>query len=232
MISIHLPDPWPQNKSEALLMQEKLRSQVITSLDLPGVNPGVNPGVKYVAGVDVSYSADERMAKAAVVVLNFPDLQLCDQGIACSPTTFPYIPGFLSFREIPPILAALAKLTIDPDLLICDGQGLAHPRRFGLACHLGVLTQIPTIGVAKSRYIGQHEPLGTKRGSWQPLIDQGEIVGAVVRSRTGVQPIYVSVGHRLDLTTAIDYVLQCTPKYRLPETTRLADQLAAMEGKF
>ncbi|KOR38652.1 deoxyribonuclease V [Planktothricoides sp. FACHB-1370] len=221
---IHRSHPWPQNESEALLIQEKLRSQTISTLDMPSVNPSV----KYVAGVDVSYSADDTIAKAAVVVLSFPDLQLCDQAIACGPTTFPYIPGFLSFREVPPVLDALAKLTICPDLLLCDGHGLAHPRRFGLACHLGVLTNIPTIGVAKSRYIGQHDPLGEKRGSWQPLIDQGEIVGAVVRSRTGVQPIYVSIGHRLDLATAIDYVLQCTPKYRLPETTRQADQLASM----
>jgi deoxyribonuclease V len=223
MIPIHLSHPWPQTESEALLIQEKLRSQTITTLDLPPGQP-----IGQVAGVDVSYSADDTIAKAAVVVLSFPDLQLCDRAIACRPTSFPYIPGFLSFREVPPVLDALAKLTICPDLLLCDGHGLAHPRRFGLACHLGVLTNIPTIGVAKSRYIGQHDPLGEKRGSWQPLIDQGEIVGAVVRSRTGVQPIYVSVGHRLDLATAIDYVLQCTPKYRLPETTRKADQLASM----
>ncbi len=155
-------------------------------------------------------------------------MQLCDRALALRPTTFPYIPGFLSFREVPAVLDAWEKLKICPDLLLCDGQGLAHPRRFGLACHLGILTNIPAIGVAKSRFIGQHDPLGEKRGSWQPLIDQGEIVGAVVRSRTGVQPIYVSIGHRLDLSTAIDYVLQCTPKYRLPETTRLADRLASM----
>lgn len=220
MMQIHPPYPWPQTESEALAIQEKWRSQVKTTPDLSSVN--------YVAGVDLAYSADDTITKAAIVVLSFPDLQLCDRAIALRPTTFPYIPGFLSFREVPAVLDAWEKLKICPDLLLCDGQGLAHPRRFGLACHLGVLTNIPAIGVAKSRFIGQHDPLEENRGSWQPLIDQGEIVGAVVRSRTGVQPIYVSIGHRLDLTTAIDYVLQCTPKYRLPETTRLADQLASM----
>lgn len=220
MMQIHPPYPWPQTESEALAIQEKWRSQVKTTPDFSSVN--------YVAGVDLAYSADDTITKAAIVVLSFPDLQLCDRAIALRPTTFPYIPGFLSFREVPAVLDAWEKLKICPDLLLCDGQGLAHPRRFGLACHLGVLTNIPAIGVAKSRFIGQHDPLEEKRGSWQPLIDQGEIVGAVVRSRTGVQPIYVSIGHRLDLTTAIDYVLQCTPKYRLPETTRLADQLASM----
>lgn len=220
MMQIHPPYPWPQTESEALAIQEKWRSQVKTTPDFSSVN--------YVAGVDLAYSADDTITKAAIVVLSFPDLQLCDRAIALRPTTFPYIPGFLSFREVPAVLDAWEKLKICPDLLLCDGQGLAHPRRFGLACHLGVLTNIPAIGVAKSRFIGQHDPLEENRGSWQPLIDQGEIVGAVVRSRTGVQPIYVSIGHRLDLTTAIDYVLQCTPKYRLPETTRLADQLASM----
>jgi deoxyribonuclease V len=220
MMQIHPPHPWPQTESEALAIQEKWRSQVKTTSDLSSVN--------YVAGVDLAYSADDTITKAAIVVLSFPDLQLCDRAIALRPTTFPYIPGFLSFREVPAVLDAWEKLKICPDLLLCDGQGLAHPRRFGLACHLGVLTNIPAIGVAKSRFIGQHEALGENRGSWQPLIDQGEIVGAVVRSRTGVQPIYVSIGHRLDLSTAIDYVLQCTPKYRLPETTRLADRLASI----
>lgn len=211
---------WPQTEAEALAIQSDLRSQVIATTDFSSVN--------YVAGVDLGYSADDSIAKAAVAVLSFPDLQLCDQAIIIGPTTFPYIPGFLSFREVPPVLDALAQLTITPDLLLCDGQGFAHPRRFGLACHLGVLTNIPAIGVAKSRFIGQHEELAPERGSWQPLLDQGEIVGAVVRSRTGVKPIYVSIGHRIDLTTAIDYVLQCTPQYRLPETTRIADRLASI----
>ena len=220
MIQINRPHAWPQTESEALGIQEQLRSQVITTTELSSVN--------YVAGVDLGYSADDATSKAAVAVLNFPDLHLCDRAIVSRPTTFPYIPGFLSFREVPAVLDALEKLTIMPDLLLCDGQGLAHPRRFGLACHLGVLTDICSIGVAKSRFIGEHDSLGENKGSWQPLLDGGETIGAVVRSRTQVKPIYVSIGHRIDLTTAIHYVLQCTTKYRLPETTRIADRLASI----
>jgi deoxyribonuclease V len=162
-----------------------------------------------------------------VAVLSFPDLQLCDRAIARCPTQFPYIPGFLSFREVPAVLEALEQLTILPDLLLCDGQGLAHPRRFGMACHLGVLTNLPAIGVAKSRFIGTHEALSPERGSWQPLLDKGETVGAVLRSRSHVNPLYISIGHRISLQTALDYVLRCTPQYRLPETTRMSDRLAS-----
>ncbi|MEQ9671801.1 MAG: deoxyribonuclease V [Coleofasciculus sp. G2-EDA-02] len=139
----------------------------------------------------------------------------------------PYIPGFLSFREVPVVLDALSQIKITPDLILCDGQGIAHPRRFGLASHLGLLITVPTIGVAKSRLIGQHEELPQQKGNWQPLRHRGEVIGAVVRSRTGVKPLYVSPGHRISLPTAIDYVLRCTPKYRLPETTRWADKLAS-----
>ena len=219
MIQINQPDRWPETQAEALAIQEQLRSQVVTTTDFDSVN--------YVAGVDLAYSSDDAMTKAAVAVLSFPDLQLSDRAIVSRSTTFPYIPGFLSFREVPAVLDALEQLTIIPDLLLCDGQGLAHPRRFGFACHLGVLTNIPAIGVAKSRFIGQHDPLEMTKGSWKPLSDRGETVGAVVRSRHGVKPIYVSIGHRIDLNTAIDYVLRCTPKYRLPETTRVADRLAS-----
>ncbi|NEQ88389.1 MAG: deoxyribonuclease V, partial [Moorea sp. SIO2I5] len=170
---------------------------------------------------------DGAISQAAVAVLSFPDLQLRENAIARRPTTFPYVPGFLSFREVPVVLDALEKISIIPDLILCDGQGIAHPRRFGLACHLGVLTDIPTIGVAKSRFIGDHEELPENKGNWQPLSHDGEIIGAVVRTRTGVKPVYVSIGHRISLPTAIDYVLRCTSRYRLPETTRWADQLAS-----
>nr|MDJ0557002.1 deoxyribonuclease V [Microcoleaceae cyanobacterium MO_207.B10] len=149
------------------------------------------------------------------------------QAIAQRPTSFPYIPGLLSFREIPTILDAFEKLNIIPDMLLCDGQGLIHPRRFGVACHLGVLVNIPSIGVAKSHYIGKHDSVDLEKGNWQPLIDKEEVIGAVVRSRTGVKPIYVSTGHKISLKSAINYVLKCTPKYRLPETTRWADKLAS-----
>ncbi|NEP36590.1 deoxyribonuclease V [Moorena sp. SIO3B2] len=211
--------PWPVNSEEAKAIQQQLQPEVISEDQLGEV--------QYVAGVDVGFEEDGAISQAAVAVLSFPDLQLRENAIARRPTTFPYVPGFLSFREVPVVLDALEKISIIPDLILCDGQGIAHPRRFGLACHLGVLTDIPTIGVAKSRFIGDHEQLPENKGNWQPLRDDGEIIGAVVRTRTGVKPVYVSIGHRISLPTAIDYVLRCTSKYRLPETTRWADQLAS-----
>jgi deoxyribonuclease V len=218
-MKIEKPQSWPQTVEEAKAIQEELRGQVIVEDDLPTV--------RYVAGVDAGYQEQNKLTQAAVAVLSFPDLQLCDRAIARCPTQFPYIPGFLSFREVPAVLEALEQLTILPDLLLCDGQGLAHPRRFGMACHLGVLTNLPAIGVAKSRFIGTHEALSPERGSWQPLLDKGETVGAVLRSRSHVNPLYISIGHRISLQTALDYVLRCTPQYRLPETTRMSDRLAS-----
>ncbi len=211
--------PWVQTVAKAKLIQNQLRSQVITTDKLSTV--------KYVAGVDVGFKDNYRTTQAAVVVLDFPQLQVVEKAVSQCPTTFPYIPGFLSFREIPALLQALAKIETTPDLILCDGQGLAHPRRFGLACHLGVLLNLPTIGVAKSLFVGEYEAVGREKGNWQPLKYEGDTIGAVVRSRSGVKPIYVSIGHRLSLPTAIDYVLHCTPKYRLPETTRQADKLAS-----
>jgi deoxyribonuclease V len=137
------------------------------------------------------------------------------------------VPGFLSFREIPAVLDALEKIITTPDLILCDGQGIAHPRRFGIACHLGLIVDIPAIGVAKSLLIGKHEEVPSSRGSWRELRHRGETIGAVLRTRTGTKPLYVSSGHRVSLPTAIEYVLRCTPKYRLPETTRIADKLAS-----
>ncbi len=214
----------PKTIEEAKVIQQQLCSKVIK---IDRLN-----SVQFVAGVDVGFLDNDTISQAAVVVLSFPDLQLQEYAISCCQTTFPYIPGFLSFREVPVVLDALSKLTITPDLILCDGQGLAHPKRFGLACHLGVLTNIPTIGVAKSRYIGNHEELPSEKGSWEPLIDREEIIGAVVRSRTNVKPIYVSIGHKISLETAIHYVLHCLTQYRLPETTRLADRLASNRGSI
>ncbi len=209
--------PWQLTTQEAIAIQKELASEVITTDRLPSV--------QYVAGVDVGYE-DNNISRAAISVLSFPDLQLQEQAIARRPTEFPYITGFLSFREIPVVLDALEKLQITPHLLLCDGQGYAHPRRFGIACHLGVLTDVPAIGVGKTRLLGEHEPLAETRGSWQALQDKDETIGAVLRTRSGVKPIYVSIGHRISLPTAIDYVLRCTPTYRLPETTRQADRLS------
>jgi len=200
-------------------LQRKLRERVIVEDQLGTV--------RTVAGLDVGPEGDGRVMRAAVAVLSFPDLKTADQVVARRPASFPYIPGLLSFREIPALLDALAKLGAMPDLLLCDGQGLAHPRRFGLACHLGVLTGMPSIGVAKSLLVGEHGLLPQARGSWRPLVHKGEIVGAALRTRSGVAPVYVSIGHRVSLATAIDYVLACAPKYRLPETTRAAHRLAS-----
>jgi deoxyribonuclease V len=211
---------WPHTLEEAIAIQEQLRSQVVTEDNLQET-------IQYVAGVDMGFAADGTISRAAVAVLSFPDLQVIETTIAYRPTSFPYIPGFLSFREIPAVLDALEKVQIIPDMILCDGQGIAHPRRFGIASHLGVILDIPTIGVAKSLLIGKHQELPDTKGSWQPLIHQGETIGAVLRTRTGVKPVYVSSGHRISLPTAIDYVLRCTPKYRLPETTRVADKIAS-----
>ncbi|MEH2067645.1 MAG: deoxyribonuclease V [Nostoc sp.] len=219
-MKIYQHHTWPSTVDEAIAIQEQLRNQVITSDRL-------QEPVQYVAGVDMGFEADGTISRAAVAVLSFPDLQIIETSLAHRPTTFPYIPGFLSFREIPAVLDALEKIKTTPDLILCDGQGIAHPRRFGIASHLGLLVDIPSIGVAKSLLIGKHEELPETRGSWRSLIHQGEIIGAVLRSRTGVKPLYISSGHRISLPTAIEYVLRCTPKYRLPETTRIADKLAS-----
>ena len=210
---------WVTNVKEAKLIQEELRHLVITVDELTAI--------RYVAGVDVGFEDNYKITQAAVAVLSFPELQLVEQAIAQIPTVFPYIPGYLSFREIPAILEALKQLQITPNLILCDGQGLAHPRRLGLASHLGVLLDLPTIGVAKSLFVGKHQEVATQKGSWQPLIDKDETIGLVLRSRTNVKPIYVSIGHKISLPTAKDYVMQCLTKYRLPETTRWADKLAS-----
>lgn len=212
-------DSLAKNTTEAKQIQERLRSQTITEDRLSQV--------RYVAGVDVGFKNNFQITQAAIAVLTYPELELVDKAIAQIPTTFPYIPGFLSFREIPAILPAFDKLKIIPDFVLCDGQGYAHPRRFGLACHLGVLLDLPTIGVAKSLFIGKHQEVGIEKGSYQLLIDQEETIGLVLRSRTNVKPIYVSIGHKISLMTAKDYVMNCLTKYRLPETTRWADKLAS-----
>ena len=188
-------------------------------------------GISRIAGVDVGFEQSGQVARAAVALLAFPSLELLDYRIERLPVSMPYIPGLLSFRECPVILRALSALPQNPDLLICDGQGIAHPRRFGVACHLGVLTNIPSIGVAKSRLCGKHSEPGTKKGSWSDLYDGKEIIGRVLRTRTAVKPVYVSIGHKISLNTAVRYVMACVTKYRLPETTRWADALASNRGQ-
>jgi deoxyribonuclease V len=215
----HVLHDWPATPAAAIALQQKLRERVITADD--------HSVVRLVAGLDAGFENHDTVVRAAVAVLSFPDLRMADQAVARRPVDFPYVPGLLSFREIPALLDALARLGVQPDLLLCDGQGRAHPRRFGLACHLGVLTDIPSIGVAKSLLTGRHAPLPRQRGAWRPLLDRGELVGAALRTRTGVAPVYVSIGHRVSLETAIRYVLACTPAWRLPATTRAAHRLAS-----
>lgn len=214
---------WDVSTSEARAIQERLRSNLITTDDLGPID--------YVAGVDVGFDKPGKLTRAAVSVLSFPELQPVEDSIVCVPTRFPYVPGLLSFREIPAIVEALQALHQPPDMILCDGQGYAHPRRFGLACHLGVITGLPTIGVAKSRLLGEHTEPPQRRGAWVPLIDEAEIVGAVLRTRVNVKPVYVSIGHRLTLETACDYTMRCTTRYRLPETTRRSDHLASQRGQ-
>jgi deoxyribonuclease V len=213
----HPRHPWDVNPEQAKAIQEQLRREVSTT-DLLGP-------VSLVAGVDVGLEGGD--ARAAIAVLSLADLTLQDHAIARRPIRFPYIPGFLSFREIPAVLDALEKLDSLPDLLLCDGQGIAHPRRFGIASHLGVLTDLPTIGVAKTLLVGRHDPVPAERGAWVPLRDKGEVIGAVLRTRADTKPVYISSGHRVSLETAVDYVMRCTTRYRLPETTRWAHRLAS-----
>lgn len=210
---------WDVTPEQAIALQQSLKSEIVTTDQLGPVH--------WVAGIDVGFEDEGQTTRAAVVVLSFPDLQVVEQAIARCPTTFPYVPGLLSFREVPAVLEALAQLVRTPDLLLCDGMGTAHPRRFGIACHLGLLTGLPSIGVGKSRLVGTHAEVPNNRGAWVPLIHQGETIGAVVRTRVGVKPLYISPGHRISLTTAIDYVMRCTTRYRLPETTRYAHNLAS-----
>jgi deoxyribonuclease V len=197
-----------------LAVQDALRARVIVALGPESPSA--------VAGLDVAYDGD-RLA-AAAVVLDPDSRKVRDTAVVLCKPAFPYVPGLFAFREVPALLDALERLTVRPDVLICDGHGLAHPRRFGLASHLGVLTGIPSFGVGKTRLVGEWEPVGPRRGDRSPLVDAGETVGAVLRTQAGVKPVFVSVGHLMDLDGACDLTLRLAPRYRLPETTRAADR--------
>ena len=177
------------------------------------------------AGVDVAYDKNSDKIVAAVAVLSVDTFQLVDKASAEDTVKFPYIPGLFSFRELPSLIQALGKLASTPDLIVCDGQGVAHPRKFGLACHLGVLFDIPTIGCGKSRLVGKADTPDSQRGSSTPLKDDEEVIGKALRTQDNVKPVYVSIGHRISLDTACDWILRLSPKYRLPETIRFADQI-------
>lgn len=214
---------WRVSPAEARAIQTQLAGRVRKR--------GRLPRLRRVTGVDVGFEQGGHFVRAAVVTLAFPSLALVEQKTARRACRFPYVPGLLSFRECPVVLAALEKLAEPPQLLLCDGQGIAHPRRFGIACHLGVYTGIPAIGVAKSRLCGEHANVGESQGSRVPLNDKDEVIGAVVRTRSRVKPLYVSIGHRVELERAIEIVLACGAGYRLPEPTRLADRLASRRGR-
>lgn len=219
MLRLHHEHAWDVSPAEARETQKRL-SRLVETADRLG-------DIESVAGVDVGFDKAKGLTRAAVAVLTYPGLEPREQALISEATRFPYVPGLLSFREAPAILAALASLRHLPDLLVCDGQGLAHPRRFGIACHLGVLTDLPSIGVAKKRLIGTHADPPDSRGQWVALTHKGETLGAVLRTRAGVKPVYVSCGHRVDLATAVEMVMACTTRFRLPETTRRADRLAS-----
>lgn len=207
---------WDLSPRAAIALQKKLAAEVVTEVRFDRI--------RTIAGIDMSIR--DEIGRAAVVVFSYPQMELIDYAVAGRILTFPYIPGLLSFREGPPVLEAIRKLRQRPDLLMFDGQGLAHPRRLGLACHIGLLTDLPSIGCAKSRLCGQYAEPGLERGNYSFLKDGGEIIGAVVRTRTGVKPVFVSLGHRIDLPTSIDFVLATGGGYRLPEPTRRAHHVA------
>jgi len=205
---------WQLNVAQAMDMQRHLSKRVSWTGEV------IEPG--FIAGVDISVGKANEMAQAAVVVLSYPELRLVATELVQGRLELPYIPGLLSFRESPLILAACRKLSLTPDLIIVDGQGVAHPRRLGLASHLGLLLDVPTIGCAKSRLCGNHTVPGNEPGCYTDLVDKGEVIGAVLRTKAGVKPLYVSTGNKINLQNAIHWVLYCCRGYRLPEPTRLA----------
>jgi deoxyribonuclease V len=214
---------WELSPAQAIELQKELSARVIRNGEV------LSPG--YIAGVDIAAGKKGAEAQAAVVILNYPGLEVAEVGLARGKIEFPYIPGLLSFREIPLILEALGKLTLIPDIIMVDGQGIAHPRRIGLASHLGVLLDIPAIGCAKSRLCGNSEMLSDEPWSYQYLMDKEEIIGAVLRTRRQVKPLYISIGHKISLKNAIYWVKECCQGYRLPQPTRLAHLAAGGDLK-
>lgn len=211
---------WPTTPQDAIALQRQLRDQVVLQDDFGTV--------RIIGGTDVGFEDQGKITRAAIVTLQWPELTVLEQRLIRTPTTFPYVPGLLSFREIPALLRAFAQLEQVPDLILCDGQGIAHPRRLGIASHLGLLLNCPTIGVAKSRLVGTHADVPEERGHWTMLHDRTETIGAVLRTKPKVKPLYISPGHRISLGSAIAWVMHCSTRYRLPEPTRLADKLASL----
>ncbi|HEY6409685.1 MAG TPA: deoxyribonuclease V [Ktedonobacteraceae bacterium] len=212
---------WNLQPEVAVALQRKLATKVMRTDQLNGE-------VQLVAGVDMAINEETTMARAAVVLLSYPEMEVIERHVYEEPVRMPYIPGLLSFREIPCILGAFGQLSQQPDLVMVDGQGIAHPRFIGIASHLGLWLDLPTIGCAKSILRGKYdeEALSEEAGAWVPLIFKGEMIGAVVRTRARVKPMIISLGHRISLATSLQYVLACCKGYRLPEPTRQADKLS------
>ncbi|MET7285276.1 endonuclease V [Streptomyces sp. NPDC005573] len=219
MTTADIPAGRPATEEEARAVQDALRGRVVRD------EPGPPPGTGHVTGVDVAYDDERDLVAAAAVVLDAATLEVVAEATAVGRVSFPYVPGLLAFREIPTVLEALDALARPPGLVVCDGYGIAHPRRFGLASHLGVLTGLPAIGVAKNPFTFTYDDPGPARGSTAPLLADAEEVGAALRTRDGVKPVFVSVGHRVSLDNALAHTLALTPRHRLPETTRRADAL-------
>lgn len=210
---------WQVTVAEARGIQRSLASQVLKRNEVSAP--------RLIAGADISAEDKAGTARGAVVVLRFPDLVLVEHSVVQQRISFPYVPGLLSFRETPLILAACERLTLTPDLFIADAQGIAHPRRLGLASHLGLLLDVPAIGCAKSILCGRHGQLGEEPGCYAPLVDGDDVIGAALRTKRGTNPVYVSIGHKVDLEAALHWVMACVRGYRLPEPTRLAHLAAA-----
>jgi deoxyribonuclease V len=219
-VTIHELHAWDVPPQDAIRLQVRLARQVIADQPLP------LDAIRLVAGVDVSVKDD--VSRSAVVVLRYPELDVIETVTADRPTIFPYVPGLLSFREGAVILDALRRLESAPDVFVFDGQGLIHPRRIGIACHIGLFLDAPAVGCAKSLLTGRHAEVPAEKGSWTPVVDRGETLGVALRTRTNVKPVYVSVGHRATLETARELVLRCATRYRLPEPTRAAHDAAAL----
>jgi deoxyribonuclease V len=203
---------WDLSPDEARVAQQRLAQQVVRT--------GEPANVAHVAGIDVAFPGGQ--TRAAVVVDSYPDLVAVESVVADQPTTFPYVPGLLSFREAPAIVAACRSVATTPDLIVVDGQGIAHPRGLGIASHIGLILDLPTIGCAKSLLVGRHQPVGNERGSWSPITYGGQTIGAALRTKAGVKPVYVSIGHRIGLEATIHWALELSRGYRLPEPQRQA----------
>lgn len=209
---------WDLTPTQAVALQRQLAAEIVAD------RPLALDAVRLVAGVDVSVKSDR--SQAAVVVATYPDFRVVETVTALMPTPFPYVPGLLSFREGPVLEEAFGRLKAEPDVFLFDGMGTAHPRRIGIASHMGLWLQRPTIGVGKTRLCGRNAPLAEEKGAHQPLIDRGETIGAVVRTRTGKHPLFISPGHLADIPTSVALVLACAPKFRQPEPIRLAHKAA------